>query len=307
MRSTLRRTTTVLAGITALSLGLAACGGGGTDAGGDSDDGAGTGDDLDTVTIGIPAGWDEGVAVSYLWKAVLENNGYTVEVEDADIGVVFTSVAGGGYDLMFDAWLPVTHEDLVAEYGEQLEDLGSWYEGAALTIAVNEDSPAQSIADLASMSDEYGNRLVGIDAGAGLTRITQEEVIPTYELEGMEFVISSTAAMLAELQGATDSGDNIAVTLWRPHWAYDAYPIRDLEDPEATLGDSEEIHTFGRLGFGEDFPQFAGWLENFTLTDEQLASLENLMLNENGGTDNDASAQQWLEDNPDFVESVTGA
>ena len=260
-----------------------------------------------SISIGIPSGWDEGIAVSYLWAAMLEGEGYDVELENADIGVLFTSLAGGGYDLMLDAWLPITHEDYVATAGDKITDLGSWYDNAKLTIAVNEDSPAQSIADLAEMSGEYGNRLVGIDAGAGLTRITQDEVIPTYGLDGLNFVVSSTPAMLAELSSATASGDNIAVTLWRPHWAYDEFPIRDLADPEGTLGDAESIHAFGSADFTERFPEVADWIAAFTLTDEQLFSLENMMFNSEDYSDDAAAAAAWLEENPTFVDDLKAA
>lgn len=304
MRSTKRRITATVATAAALSLGLAACSG---DSGsGDNGDNGDNGD-KGTISIGIPSGWDEGVAVSYLFKAMLEDEGYTVETEDADIGVIFTSLAGdGGYNLLFDGWLPTTHKDYYEKYGDDIEDLGVWYDEATLNIAVNEDSPAQTIGDLADMGDEYDNRLVGIDPGAGLTQQTEENVIPDYGLDNLEYVTSSTSAMLAELTSATDAGDNIAVTLWHPHWAYDEFPIRDLEDPKGALGDAEEIHTFANDGFSEEFPDVAEWIGDFEFSDDQLASLENLMLNENEGEKNEESAETWLEDNPDFQEDLMG-
>lgn len=317
------RTLKALAAFTAAGLMLAACSsdteeepngsaGQTSENGTDTESGDETGDDnggeevSKDLTVGVPAGWDEGVAVSHLWKVMLEERGYDVELVNADIGVIFTAMAGGDHDLLFDVWLPATHESYLENFGDQIEDLGSWYEGAALTIAVNSDSPAQTIADLAEYADDYDGRLVGIDAGAGITQITQDEVIPTYGLEDLDYVLSSTAAMLADLQGADREGRNIAVTLWRPHWAYDAYDIRDLEDPEGTMGDAELIHTYARDGFSTDHPELAEWISNFTFSDEQLASLENLMLNENEGEKNDESAAQWLEENPDFAPALFG-
>ena len=299
MSRTTTRTITAAAAAAALTLGLAACadGDGGT---------AGDGDQQD-VTIAIHNGWDEGIAVSYLWANLLESEGYTVEMEYADPGVVYTGLAGGGYDVNFDMWLPITHEDYLEQFGDDMELLGSWYDDAKLTIAVNEDSPVPSLTELADAADEFDNRLVGIEPGAGLTRITKDEVIPTYGLEGMEFIESSTPAMLAELTGATDAGRNIVVTLWRPHWAYDAFPIRDLEDPELSLGEAERIEMAGRSGFNEDFPQLAAWLAVFELTDEQLFSLENIMFNENNGEDNEGSVEQWLDENPGFFDAIKDA
>jgi glycine betaine/proline transport system substrate-binding protein len=263
--------------------------------------------DLSTVSIGVHSGWDEGIAVSALFSSMLEDEGYTVESQEADPGVVYTGLTGGDFDVNFDMWLPSTHADYLEQYGEEMEQLGVWYDEAKLTIAVNEDAPITSLDELAEHADEFDNRIVGIESGAGLTRITQDEAIPAYGLEGMEFVVSSTPAMLAELKGATDAGENIAVTLWRPHWAYDEYPVRDLEDPEGAMGEAEEIHTVGRLGFSEDYPTLTKLIESFTLTDEQLFSLENLMFNEDGGGDPTGSAEAWLEENPDFVSDLKAA
>lgn len=301
---------TAVAASTAVLLGLAACSTGAEDADTPADDAAesSTGD-LDEITIALPpGGWPEGEAASYLWAHILESEGYEVSLESGgDMGVIYTAVAGGEYDLFLDAWLPVTHEDYFEQYGEDMERLGAWYDDARLTIAVNEDAPVESLAELAENAEAFDNRLVGIEPGAGLTGITKDSVIPTYGLEGMEFVESSTPAMLAELSGAIDDGRDVAVTLWRPHWAYDAYPIRDLEDPEGTLGDAETIESVGRAGFAEDYPQLAAWLAEFTLTGDQLFSLENIMFNENEGEDNEGSVEQWLEENPDFVDDLKAA
>ncbi|NMR20783.1 glycine betaine ABC transporter substrate-binding protein [Cellulomonas fimi] len=299
-----RRPLDLAATATATALLLGACSTTDSDAPGSATT---EGGDLQEVTIAVHNGWDEGIAVSYLWEAILEEEGYSVELEMADPGPVYTGLAGGDFDLNFDMWLPVTHADYLEQFGDDLEQLGAWYDDARLTIAVNEDSPLQSLEDLAAQPDVVGNRLVGIEPGAGLTRITKDEVIPTYGLEDLDFVESSTPAMLAELSGAVDAGRDIAVTLWRPHWAYDAFPLRDLEDPEGTLGEAERIETVGRTGFAADFPQLASWLGEFTLTGEQLFSLENLMFNENGGEKNEESAAQWLADNPELLEDLTAA
>jgi glycine betaine/proline transport system substrate-binding protein len=304
-RST-RRSTALVTGV-ALTLALAACSSDSSDSSDTETAATVENGDLADVTIGIHSGWDEGIAVSHLFKAILEDEGYTVETGTADAGVVYTGLTGGDYDVNFDMWLPNTHKDYLEQYGDDMEQLGAWYTNAKLTIAVNEDSPITSLDELAENADVFGNRLVGIEAGAGLTAITQDEAIPTYELEDMEFVISSTPAMLAELKGATDAGENVAVTLWAPHWAYDAFPIRDLEDPEGAMGEAEEINSVGRTGFTEDYPTLASWIGAFELTDEQLFSLENIMFNENEGSDNDASVDEWLEANPTFVDDLKAA
>jgi glycine betaine/proline transport system substrate-binding protein len=112
--------------------------------------------------------------------------------------------------------------------------------------------------------------------------------------------------MLAELSAALDAGENIAVTLWRPHWAYDEFPIRDLADPEGTLGDSESIHSIARTGFEDDFPQLTEWIQNFEMSSELLYELENVMFNvDEVPSDFTAVVEQWIADNQEYVDGLT--
>lgn len=276
-----------------------------------SDTGSGTGTDtgssgeeMGTVRIGwIP--WDEDVAATFLWKRILEDEGYMVELTQLDVAPVYDGVASGDLDLFLDAWLPVTHSDYWAEYGDQLEDLAIWYDSAALTIAVPSYVDADSLEDLPGMETTFDGQIIGIEPGSGLMRVTREEVVPGYGLDGYEVIEGSTPAMLAELDRATSNEEPIIVTLWRPHWAYSVYDIKDLEDPEGLLGEAEEIHVLGREGFSADFPELTDWIANFSMTDAQLASLENLVINEYGAGDEEAAVDEWLSD-PDNQALVDG-
>src|SRR5699024_4619677 len=146
------------------------------------------------------------------------------------------------------------HEDYIGEYGDDLEDLGAWYSGARNTMVVNEDAPITSLSELSDHADEFDNQIIGLEPGAGLTQMTEESVIPTYGLEHMEVVASSTPDLVGELEAAAESGENFVGTLARPYWAFVAHPIREPEDAENAYGGDEEIRVRGRGGFSEDFP-----------------------------------------------------
>ena len=75
------------------------------------------------ISIGY-VNWSEGIAMSYLAKAMLEEQGYKVTLKNADIAPIFTSVAAGKVDLFLDAWLPDTHVDYMKKYGDRLETIG---------------------------------------------------------------------------------------------------------------------------------------------------------------------------------------
>ena len=288
----------------ASALVLTGCAGG--DAGGDAgDNGSNEGGADRAIEIAVFNGWDEGIAASHLWEAILEEQGYDVELTYADVAPVYAGLANGDFDLVLDTWLPITHADYMEEYGDDVVDLGAWNDEAKLTIAVNEDAPIDSLDELAANADMFGNEIVGIEPGSGLMRITGDDVMPGYGLDGMTLIEASTPAMLAELQSATDAGENIAVTLWRPHWAYNAFPLKDLEDPQGLLGDAEGIHSVSSTAFGDDFPEVNEWISNFEMPSDLLYSLEDAMFNQYDGDDYDEVVAQWIADNQEYVDGLT--
>ncbi len=302
-----KRTTRTAAVAATAVLGLALTGCASDSGSGGSGDGASsTGEDETSVSIGIPSGWDEGIAVSHLWTTILEDEGYDVSTQTADVGVVYTGLVGGDFDLTLDVWLPYTHASYEKKYGGEITDLGYWYDDAKLTIAVNEDSPRSPRGPRGHVR-RVRQQARGHRGGRRPDRDHPGPGHPHLRPRGHGLLHLLHPAMLAELKGATDSGENIAVTLWRPHWAYDEFPVRDLEDPEGALGEAEKIHMWGSSDFEERYPTLTKMLGAFSLDDEQLFSLENMMFNSDEYADEQAAVEAWLEENPTFVDDLKEA
>lgn len=299
LRTRILRRAGVLVATLALGLGLAACG---------SDSKTSDEKEDKSITLGIIPSWTDGLSTAYLWKAVLEDQGYEVKItEIADAAPLYTGVAKGDIDIYPSAWSEVTHKEYMKKYGDDLEDLGAYYEGAGLNLSVPEYSKITSIAELADNADTFGNRIVGIEAGAGLTAATKNDVMPAYGLDkaGFELVESSTTAMLAELKKATKAEEEIVVTLWAPFWANAEFPVRALEDPEGAFGDLEALHAIATKGFGDRHPEVAKMFANFKLDVEAFGSLEDLVVNEYGEGKEEEAVKAWLEQNPDFIKGLT--
>lgn len=312
-----RLTTTVGIALSGALL-LTACGGedaGGTDdATTDATGDAGTetaaagfspAESCDAIQVGT-IGWTEDVAVNALWGHLMEQRGYTWETTNLEVGGLYSGVAEGELDLFMDAWLPNTHSDYWEQFGDQVNDLVTWYEEAPLTWAVPtyvaENEGITSIADLKGKADLFGGQIVGIEAGAGLTRISKDEVIPTYELgDGYTLVESSTPAMLSALGDAVDNEETILVTLWEPHSAYAKWDLTNLEDPENALGDPDAIHSISSQSFPEDCPNAAAALQNFSISGDALADLE-LKIEEAGEGNETEGVEAWISENQDTVD-----
>ncbi|MBQ1082412.1 MULTISPECIES: glycine betaine ABC transporter substrate-binding protein [unclassified Nocardiopsis] len=290
-----RGTGLAAAGLSGVLL-LSACSGE-ADSGGPDD-----GDDLREVNIALIA-WEEAIAVTHMWEAVLEEKGYDVTVTEVDVAPAFQGVADGELDLYLDMWLPVTHHEYMEQHRDSIESLGSWYDNAVLTLTVPEYmEDVREIDDLPARADELGGTIVGIEPGAGLTQVTRDQAMPLYGLEeDFELETSSGGEMMRRLDEAILEERPIVVTLWRPHPAYAQYELRDLEDPQGGMGGTEGLHSIGRAGFSEDYPELAEWMRNWTMDDEELASLEALTVGP-GVTDPAAGAREWLAQNPLFLE-----
>jgi len=295
------KTCQMAAVLSAGALILAGCGNGETaDTGGEEDT------DRGPISIVAIPGWTDQTGMAYLYEYVLEENGYDVEVENlGDMAPSFTAVAQGDADLFGSTWPERTHDVYWEEHQDNLEDLGAYYDDAKLFLAVPEYSDIQSIEDLPEYADELDDTIMGIEPGAGLSIITEDEVMPHYGLDDdFELALSSTTAMLSSLETAMDNEEEIVVTLWTPFWATTNYDVRELEDPDGVYGEPESLHTVARLGFTDDFPEVANMIENFSLTEEQFGDMENIMVNE-FDDDDQAAVQAWLEENPEIVDDMS--
>ncbi|HEX7352412.1 glycine betaine ABC transporter substrate-binding protein [Brachybacterium sp.] len=303
-RRPLTRRSALLGGAGLMGLGLAACGsdtGSGEGGGGESGGGGGT------ITLGYIPSWTDGRSTAHLLDNRLTAMGYEVEHEQiTEAGVLYAGLAQGDVDMFPSAWPEVTHASYMEEYGDSIEDLVAYYEGAVLNLSVPEYVDITSIDELAGQADRFGGRIVGIEPGAGLTEATQEKVIPGYGLDDFELVTSSTPAMITELENAIAAEEDIVVTLWTPFWAMPAYSMKALEDPEGHFGEAEALHHLGRQGFGEDFPDAAEWISQVTMTDEEFGSLEDMVVNQFEEGQEAEAVEKWLEENPDVLPPVEG-
>ncbi|SEC63440.1 glycine betaine/proline transport system substrate-binding protein [Streptomyces sp. 2231.1] len=247
--------------------------------------------------------WDEGIASTFLWKELLEERGFKVTTTQYAAGPLYTGLATGQLDFETDSWLPTTHAEYWRKYGEQLDDLGKWYGPTSLELTVpSYVRDVNSLADLKAHSSEFGGKIVGIEPSAGMMGLLKDKVLGAYGLKGdYEVIDGSTPAMLAELKRAYAKKQPVVVTLWSPHWAYSDYGLKKLKDPKGAWGKGDGVHTLARKGFAADNPEVGRWLDDFSMTEKQLTSLEAGIQKAGKGKEQDA-VRDWLKRNPGLVD-----
>lgn len=289
-----------LIAVLALALFAAGCGAGG-DEDTDSDSDTDTGDtgSLSGEVELVYVEWDTEVASTHVVGKVLEDLGFDVTLTPLDNAVMWEAVANGEADGMVAAWLPATHEAQFERYGDQMIDLGPNLEGAKIGLVVPSYMDVDSIADL---TDEAGQVITGIEPGAGVVAASERSVEEYDNLEGWEVHTSSSGAMTTELRTAYGNEEEIIVTGWSPHWKFQEFDLKYLDDPNGTFGDAETINTMVREGLEEDMPEVYRVLDNFSWTTDDI---ESVMLDISEGTSPEDAAAAWVEENQDKVAEWT--
>ncbi|MFD2704593.1 glycine betaine ABC transporter substrate-binding protein [Salibacterium lacus] len=242
--------------------------------------------------------WAENIAVTNMWKVILEDRGYDVKFNNLDMGTTMKSVAEGSLDISLEVWLPVQDQNYVEEYDDQINFADvSWYDNAKVGLVVPEYmEDINSIEDLNANVEKFEGEIVGFDPGAGTMEVT-EEMINEYNLD-LELFPSSEPAMLEEINQAISSEEPIVAPLWKPHRVFSQHDLKFLEDPKNMYGESEQIYHATRQGFAKDYPKLDQWFKNWKMNDEDIGTLMTAVNEAEKPLD---GAENWVENNQDLV------
>jgi len=241
--------------------------------------------------------YDTDMAAANVIGIVLEDVGYNVRLISVDNAIMYESLASGESDATPSAWLPVSQGTTYEAYKDDVVNLGPHLEGAETGMAVPTYMDVDSIDEL----DDHANKtIVGIEPGAGMTVVTEEAMEVYDNLHDWTLETPSTGAMLASAESAVRNQEEIVVSAWRPHWMFQEYGLKLLDDPENVFGEAEGVYTLTREGFAEDFPEANQILDNFYWEEEDMNSVTYAM---EQGMDTRTAAQNWIDANPEKVQS----
>jgi len=257
--------------------------------------------DKPTIKIGFVDGWDDSVATSNVAAQIIEKKfGYPVQLVPVAAGIMWQGVARGDLDATLSAWLPITHADYYKKFKSDVVDVGANFKDAKIGLIVPEDADVTTVADLEAKKAEFGGRIVGIDAGAGVMRKT-DEAIKAYKLD-YTLMPSSGAAMTAELARAENANKPIIVTGWKPHWIFAKYKLKFLEDPQKVFGEAEHVDSVVNPGLEKKAPEVVAFLKKFQW---QPGQIDSVMLATQGGAKPAAAATAWINAHQSEVDGWT--
>lgn len=263
--------------------------------------GTGTAEFSEPVTIGYVL-WDGEIASTNVMQQVLKQAGYEdVEIIAVDAGPLFQGVADGQFDFTTSAWLPYTHQNYWKTYGGRIDPVRTNLEGCRIGLAVPSYVTIDSIEELNSQKEKFDGKIIGIEPGAGIMQAS-ETAVDEYGLD-MELVSGSSAAMAASLKKSIDSEEWTVVTLWSPHWAFNSWDLKYLEDPKGAYGAEDHVETLARTGLEAEKPNLYGILTRFQWTHDDIQSV---MVDIDNGMTPEEAAKKWVQSNPEKVNEWIG-
>jgi len=242
--------------------------------------------------------WAENIAVTNMWKVILEDEGYNVNFNVLDIGTTMAALENDELDVTLEIWLPVQDANYLEQYEDKVNfSEETWYDNAKVGLVVPtymED--INSIEDLNDNVDLFEGIITGFDPGAGTMEVT-EDLIEEYDLQ-YELLPSSEPAMITEITEAMDAERPVVAPLWSPHRVFSDLDLKYLDDPKEVYGGVEKIHHASRLDFDTDYPDLSNWLKNWKMDDDQIGSLMSEVSDAEDPLD---GASKWVEENEDVV------
>lgn len=249
------------------------------------------------ILVGLDP-YDYATVPAYLSQVILEQEGFDVKIEEADVGILYEALANEEIDAFIDVWRPNLHEAYLEKYDDSFVTAGTIFSDMPLGIAVPtymED--VNSIEDVAENPELFNHEIYTIEPGSGMG-LTTEKMAEDYGMDDFEIKNSSTAAMLAQVDTSIAKEEPIAFNAWRPHPMFVRYNIKFLEDPlQSWKLDDIEIGVTATLE--EESPTSFALFSNMSLS---LDMVEEWLMSIDEGKTPRELAERWVEENQDTVD-----
>lgn len=249
------------------------------------------------LSIGLDP-YDYSTVPAYLSQIILEQEGFEVKIEEAEIGILYEALSNQQIDAFIDVWSPNLHKDYLEKYGETFEIAGTLYSDMPFGMAVPKYlEDINTIQDVADHPELFNHKVYAIEPGSGMA-MTTEEMVETYEMDDFKVQNSSVAAMLAQVESMIKKEEAIVFNAWRPHPMFVRFDIKFLEDPLNTWK-NDDVQIAVTPNLKEESPTAYKLFSNMELT---LEMVEEWIMQLDEGKLPRELAEEWVEENRETVD-----
>ncbi|MGX5655308.1 glycine betaine ABC transporter substrate-binding protein [Geodermatophilus nigrescens] len=318
-RTTLRPRASAVALTAVLAAAVAGC----TSEQPDSGAGSGSGDGITVQTAQFS--WTAaGLTTGILGEIAADNPDLGVAslaTTQLDPAAAWAGAQRGDIDLLTEVALP-NQQDLADSAADRVEIVSETYGDASQgwfvpAYALEPGGPLEgltSVTQLDEYADQLGNKFYDADPGY-ITTEQNAKRLEGYGI-GLEHVVSSEAAELAQLANSYSREEPIVLYLYHPHAVFAQYDMVQLEEPTPysdgclTTGDgacampSYSANIAASDELREQAPAFVDLLTDFRISVEEMEEMQKRV--DVDGEDVAAVAREWVDANADQIDEWIG-
>ncbi|RKR04231.1 glycine betaine/proline transport system substrate-binding protein [Kushneria sinocarnis] len=227
---------------------------------------------LDQVRFGVPP-WPGVTVKTEVASQLLGELGYRPQAQELAVSVVINGLASGNLDAYLAGWYP-TEQPLIEPLVEEgrLEKVVANVSDAVNGLAVPDhvwNAGVHTISDLDRHADRFNSTIYGIEAGASMSEVIDNQIKDDYAgLGDWTQKNSSTAAMLAQVGQEIDNDQWVVFNAWKPHWMNLTYKLHYLTDdrPDSPIANvSSTVWTVVPSGLKQDDPNLYRFFHQFVV------------------------------------------
>ncbi|GGK00192.1 ABC transporter substrate-binding protein [Lentibacillus kapialis] len=254
-----------------------------------------------TITL-AETNWTSTLVPTEIVKNILENMGYKVEGQQAELGAVYTGLSTGDVDIFMDSWAPQQNQ-YMNEYSDTIERISASYEDARAGMVVPKYmEDINDVGDLKGKEDMVNNEILAISESDPAMEDLQD-IIDAYNLD-VEMINSSEGAMLAAAKAKIEKKEPVLLYGWEPHSMFQLLDLKILTNnkvPEI-YGDTS-VHVVVNKGLKEKAPKAYKFLSNWSIS---IDDMEDMITKIDNGQNPEDVAQTWVENHQDKIDKMKG-
>ncbi|ENH96515.1 glycine betaine ABC transporter substrate-binding protein [Gracilibacillus halophilus YIM-C55.5] len=260
-----------------------------------------TNEEKGTITFGQTP-WSSTAPPTQIAKQILEEQGYTVEIEKISQPMIWEGMANQEIDFFMDAWLPYTEAARWEKFKDDLTKVTTSYENAKLGWVVPSYVEENTIKDIKQNPEKYDNQVVSIAEGAGIVDLSKD-LMEGFNMResGIELSTSSEGAMISVVEEKISNQEPVLFTAWRPHSIFARHDLKFLEGQNEYFK-ADNVYVLSYNGIEEEYPEAYQILSNWGISIDALEDM--IYKNEENGTSFEKLASQWIEEHQDKVNQM---
>ena len=253
------------------------------------------------ITFSDP-GWTDIGATNGVATTLLKALGYETQVYLLGVPVGFESLKNGEIDAFMGNWMPA-QSAFMDKYKDNIDIIRTNLEGVKFTLAVPKyvfDAGVKDFADLSKFSEEFRQRIYGIDAGAPANQKLQSMIDSNdFNLKDWKVVESGEQAMLSQVARTVKRDNFIVFLAWEPHPMNVNFDLKYLTGGDKYFGPNyggATIRTLTRKGYADECPNVGKLLSNL----EFSLKMENEIISSNEKPEQ--AAASWIKAHPEILD-----